>query len=100
MKQTVTLYIHKNLDYCESNSSRAGEFYFFTFDASDMDHMNCVLVSTQEIEVEIPNVDYREKAVAKFDKQIADIKADAACRVRQVETKKQELLAIGNEVAA
>lgn len=99
MKHTVTLYIHRNLDWKEG-SSYPDEFSIDTYDCTEMSHLNYLLLGTEEIEVEIPDVDYREKAVAKFDKQIAAIKTDAACRVRQVETKKQELLAIGNEVTA
>eukprot|EP00919_Chromeraceae_sp_WS-2016_P078987 GHVR01187112.1.p1 GENE.GHVR01187112.1~~GHVR01187112.1.p1 ORF type:complete len:100 (-),score=2.86 GHVR01187112.1:69-368(-) len=99
MKQAVTLYKHRNVD-CREGGTYGEQFEVSTHDMSKWDHCNYLLLGTEEIEVEIPDVDYREKAVAKFDKQIADIKADAACRVRQVETKKQELLAIGNEVAA
>jgi hypothetical protein len=99
MKQTVTLYIHRNLD-CREGSTYGEQFEVSTHDMSKWDHCNYVLIGTEEIEVAIPDVDYRKKAEAKFDKQIADIKYDAARRVLHVETKKQELLAIGNEVAA
>jgi len=100
MKQTVTLYIHRNLDFCEANAAYTPEFIIYTFDASNLEHANYVLLGTQEIEANIPDVDYREQALAKIDEQIKSVKANASCEASRLEARKAELLAIGNEVAA
>ena len=63
-------------------------------DCSDSSHVNYVLLGTAEVEVEIPSVDINEKAIAKFDAMINDVRAEMTAKITAIEAKKQEYLAI------
>jgi hypothetical protein len=95
MKQTITLYIHRNMDWKEA-SQYLNKYEFATGDMSHWEHSNYVLIGTQEIEVEIPEVDCAAMAKAKFDEKMAAIDAKAAKEKSVLISKHPEL----NEVAA
>ena len=92
MKQTVKLYICKNLDY--KGFDWEEDVSISCYDTSTSDHRNHILIGTTEVEVEIPSVDINEKAIAKFDAMINNVRAEMTAKITAIEAKKQEFLAI------
>jgi hypothetical protein len=93
MKKKFELYVTAS-----TNDYDAGKISVWDLDVSTMDSMNCVLLSTQEVELDIPEFDIVNIQIDGIDKQIAKIRAAAQMEVNGLEQRKQELLAIGHEV--
>lgn len=75
-KQLVTLYVVKHL-----SGWQAGSVEVSTYDISNMDHYDCVLIDKQEVEVEYKEKDTRLAEIEKIEAIIQKERAESQSRV-------------------
>lgn len=75
-KQLVKLYVVKHLSGWRGDSIEVS-----TYNISEMDHYDCVLIGTQEIEVEYDEIDTRLAEIQKLETIIEKERAESQSRV-------------------
>ena len=93
MKKIFKIYIHANLGRFEQ-----GQISIDSMDMQEHFPKDYHLITTQEIELDIPEFDILQIQVDGIDQQIVKIRAESQMQITQLEGRKQELLAIGVDV--
>ncbi len=88
-KQMVTLYVVKH-----SN----GNVEICNYKLHSMDHLDCVLMDTVQVEVEYQEVDTSQAEIDKLEEKLQDERADSQVRVNYLLDRISKLKAIGHDV--
>jgi hypothetical protein len=75
-KQLVKLYVVKHLSGWQNDSIEVS-----TYNISEMEHYNCVLIGTHEIEIEYEEIDTRLAEIQKLETIIEKERAESQSRV-------------------
>lgn len=94
MKRIVKLFIARSTHFF----AEEGNISVTHFDPSRHD-ADVVLLGTQEVEINIPEVDVNAIMITKLEGQIQAVRAKAESEVTQLKARIQEMLAIGQEDA-
>lgn len=87
-KQKFTVYVHVGVDLWNK-----GDLSISSVDMAAIE--GYALISTHEIELDVPEYDLVQKEVDVIEKTIAKVRAEFHVELRSLEQRKQELLAIG-----
>lgn len=89
-KQKFTVYVHVGVD-----SWNKGDLSVSSVDMTSVGRH--ALISTHEIELDVPEYDLVQMEVDGIDKTITQVRAEFQGKLDSLEQRKQELLAIGSD---
>lgn len=91
MKKNVTLYICQIVSGWMKDHMQVSDY-----DASQHDD-NVVLLGTQVVEIDIPEVDINQIMIQKLQGQIQVVRAKSEAEVTRIQGRIQEMMAIGQD---
>lgn len=94
-KQMVTLYVVKH-----ASGYEAGKIEISNYDLSSMDHLDCILLDTTEVEVHYADVDTRLMEIEKLEAKLQLERAESQGRVNLLLDRISKLRCITHEVEA
>lgn len=91
--QKFTVYVCASL-----NDYNFGQVQILSFDPAGSQYTKAALISTHEIELDVPAFDIREQAIAVLEKEIQKERADSQAKINLLLERISNLQAIGHEV--
>lgn len=91
--QKFTVYVCASLEYYDF-----GKVYVRQFDPAHSQYVKAALISTHEIEFDVPAFDIREQAIVVLEKEIQKERADSQVKINLLLERISNLQAIGHEV--
>lgn len=76
-----------------------GQVQVLSFDPTGAPYAKAALISTHEIELDVPAFDIREQAIVVLEKEIQKERADSQAKINLLLERISNLQAIGHEVA-
>lgn len=91
--QKFTVYVCASLDDYDF-----GQVYLLRFDPTGSQYTKAALISTHEIELDVPAFDIREQAIVVLEAEIQKERADSQAKINLLLERISNLQAIGHEV--